>query len=498
MTTTEDLIKDIHDRVAAMDAKVSDDRLRKIVEDILTQPEVARKMRFGGAADAPLVGTKYARWGLSVGDIEWLYEVQQSLKGQRKVDGGAYAGPSEDLESTFKRVSDAMYLPEDEIRAIDRKAIDGLFPRIPRSAFGPRDLRTLKKGGRWQDTDLYERLMRAMDTGESGFGQQLIGAQYVGDLWEAARRESLIFSLIDTFEMTDPVAYLPVEVDFPEMLFVSESTANNSSNYATSKTGSQRVQVDARKFVIHQMWSGEMEEDAIIPFIPFLRRQAQLALAFYSDSCVLNGDTTNAATGNINLDDADPADTKHYLAFDGIRHAGLVDNTANRLDLAGPISLDALNNQRGRMVDVARYVDWGHPTTKEDLVYVADVTTADKICLIDEVVTVDKFGSQATVLNGQVARVLGHPLIGAMAMSRTEADGRVSTTAANNTRGQVTAFNRRGFRAGWRRRVRTETERLPATDQTRLVYSLRMGFGRFTPSGAASGIEAADVLFNID
>ena len=52
-------------------------------------------------------------------------------------------------------------------------------------------------------------------------------------------------------------------------------------------------------------------------------------------------------------------------------------------------------------------------------------------------------------------------------------------------------------KAGWRRRVRLESERLPATDQTRIVYSLRMGFARFSPTGAASGIEAADVLYNI-
>ena len=58
-------------------------------------------------------------------------------------------------------------------------------------------------------------------------------------------------------------------------------------------------------------------------------------------------------------------------------------------------------------------------------------------------------------------------------------------------------FNRRGFVAGWRRRVKIETERLPATDQTRIVASLRLGFSRFTPTGSASGIEAADVIYNI-
>jgi len=29
------------------------------------------------------------------------------------------------------------------------------------------------------------------------------------------------------------------------------------------------------------------------------------------------------------------------------------------------------------------------------------------------------------------------------------------------------------------------------------VYSLRLGMGRYTPTGAASGIEAADVIYNI-
>ena len=61
---------------------------------------------------------------------------------------------------------------------------------------------------------------------------------------------------------------------------------------------------------------------------------------------MLNGDDTNAATGSINLDDADPADTKHYPAFDGIRHAGIVDNTGNKADMNGAITYAALLKAR--------------------------------------------------------------------------------------------------------------------------------------------------------
>jgi len=495
------LLKEINDRLTVIGQQVDETKLRSMVEgqfNLLMQDQgFARKMRFGaGGGDKKLVGTKYARFGLSVQDIEFLYDLQESLRGQKRVnDTGVYEGPSETLRNSFAALSEAYYLPMEEVRAMDQRALDNLFPRIPLSYFQGKDL-DLAKRGAWELTEAYQRAVRAMDSAESGYGNQLIGAGYVSDLWEGARGESRVFGLIDTFEMRNPTEYLPVEVDFPELLFVSESTANNSSNYTTVKTGSQRVQVDAKKFVIHQMWSGELEEDSILPFVPFLRRQQQLSIAYYSDSLVLNGDTTNAATGNINLDDADPADTKHYLAFDGIRHAGLVDNTANSKDLAASISLAALRAAKGRMIDATNKVDWGHPNNPDDLVYVQDPELADQTATLDEIIKFNQIGQRA-LLNGEVARALGHPVISSIAVSKTEADGKVSTTGSNNVKGQNVTFNRRAFKAGWRRRVKVESERLPATDQTRIVLSMRLGLGRFTPSGAASGIEGADVIYDI-
>jgi len=486
LNNIEQLLTDVAQRLQGIPENVlGEKQIRDIFQSMwdaaMADPELGRKMRFQDSPDV-LQGSKFARWGLGVADIEFLYDMQSALKGQRRSDGSAYTGPSDQLENAFKAISDACYISQEEIRRIDGQAIEGMFPRVSKAAMKS-----------------YERALKAMDTAESGYGQQLVGAQYVGELWEAARRESRIFNQLTAFEMTSPSAYLPVEVDIPEMLFVGESTSPTAftSPYATSKTGSQRVQVDAKKFIIHQVWSGELEEDAIVPFIPFLRAQAAKAIAHYTDSLVLNGDTTNAATGNINLDDADPADTKHYLAFDGIRHAAMVDNTANAVDCAGAVTYRQLTKLRGLMVDAARFVDWGHPADPNDLIFCSDVDTADRIAELDEVLTMDKYGANATVLNGEVAKIGRNPLCVSLAHSKTEADGKVSTTAANNTKGQVTAFNRKGFVPGWRRRVKLEVERIPGTDQTRMVYSMRMGMGRFTPTGNANAIEAAACLYNI-
>lgn len=498
-TTIDALASEIRQRLDALDESVSDQlsdqaleaKVRETLEALIDSDEgasVVQRLRFGGDSSPELVGTKYARLGMSIADVEWLHDLQDSLKGQKKVGGsGVYEGPSEDLRNVCAAVSKAQRVPALIARADDERRVEQLFRE------GKLNLEGYLKAAR-----AVEQVYGAMDTSESGYGSELVGNQYVGELWEGARRMSRVFGLIEQFPMTDATAFLPVEADIPEMLLVSESTGSSASNYSTTKTGSNRVQVDAKKFVIHQMWSGEMEEDSLIPYIPFLRRQQAVSLGHYSDSLVLNGDTTNAATGNINLDDADPADTKHYLAFDGIRHAGLVDNTGNSKNVAGAISLNEFKASRGRMIDTTYLHDWGHPIDPNDLVYVADPETADAVSFLDEVLTVDKYGAQATVLTGEQSKVLGHPLVSSIALSKTEADGKVSTTGSNNTKGQIVAFNRRGFVTGIRRRLQVETERLPATDQTRIVLSTRVGFGRFTPTGAASGIESADVLRNID
>jgi hypothetical protein len=499
---SEMLIKDISDRLTAIGQAIPDEaKLRTMISEQLSllaqDEEFTRKMRFGGGGqERKLVGSKYARWGLSIGDVEFLYDLMESMRGQRMVNrNGIYEGPSEELRNTMGAISEAAYLSEAQVRDMDKKALDDMFPKLPISWFQGGD-RALATRGAFELTEAYQRAIRAMDTAETGYGLQLVGAQYVGDLWTGGRRESRVMSLFDMFEMLAPTVYLPVEVDIPEMLFVAESTTSGASAYTSVKTGSNRVQVDAKKFAIRQLWSGEMDEDSIIPFVPFLNRQAMLSLAHYGDSVELNGDTTNAGTGNINLDDADPADTKHYLAMDGLRHAGIVDNTGNKKDLAGPLTVKALMDAKGRMIDATYLMDWGHPTAADDLVYITDPYTGDQLCQLDEVV--NQFENRnMPILTGQVATVLGHPVVGSMAMSKTEADGKVSTTAGNNIKGQVCTVNRRGFKTGWRRRVRTETLRITGTDQTEVVHSLRFGFGRFTPTGAASGIEAADVIYDI-
>jgi HK97 family phage major capsid protein len=404
-------------------------------------------------ADAGTAGSKFA--GLSGSDVAFLHDL---------VASGAALGlrPSEELVNASK--------------ALNRPSI--IMPAAKHGNFRP-----------WTKATLNE--------GASGYGQQLVPVQYVSELWDAARERSKIFGQIRSFEMTAPSAYLPVAADLPEPALVSENTTANSFRSETARAGSNNVAVTAKTMLFNQVFTEELEEDSLIPFVPFLRQMLADAVAFYSDAVILNGDTTNAATGNINSDDADPADTKYYLAFDGLRHVGLVDNTANGSDCGGALTLAKLAALKGLMVDKTYLIDWGHPANAEDLIFVADPGTADAIGLLDQAVTVDKFGPQAGVKMGQIANILGNPVIATMAMGLTEADGKISDTAANNTKGQVVLFNRAAFAVGIRKQISFDLVRDPRMGQISLVSRFRLGFGRYAPSGSASSINGASVLYNI-
>ena len=204
---------------------------------------------------------------------------------------------------------------------------------------------------------------------------------------------------------------------------------------------------------------------------------------------------------NINLDDADPGDTLYYLGADGIRHAFLVDATGQGVDAGGAITYGQLLKLPSLMLDRTYDHHWGRPDDPMELIYVGTPELDNGILNLDEVVNAAAFRGAlvpTAPMRGELFRVGGrHPYISTSAMGLTEADGKISTTANNNTKGQVVAFNRRGLLWGIRRVAQVEVMRHPGLDQWQIVLSTRVALGRYSASGAASGIKWAAGLYNL-
>ncbi len=325
---------------------------------------------------------------------------------------------------------------------------------------------------------------------QAGYGDEWVPDLWSAQIWQKARLENVILPLFRSVEMPSNPFELPVEGADPLVYFVPETTSENqlaldaaSNPIPDSKIGSGKVQLAAKKLALRVGFSSELVEDAIVPVLNIYREQAMRAITDSIDHVLLNGDTTGTATGNINLDDATPPANSRYLAFDGLRHLPLVTKTANGENAAGAPDLTKLRAARFKMP--SRY-----SARPGDLAWIVDGATYAKLLGLDEFLTMDKAGSLATAMTGQIGFMDGAPVLVSAEMPLTEADGKASNTPGNNTKGTALCVYRPGWFVGYRRRIAVTVDYLPYYDAYQLTATVRLAFVNFDH-------DVASALYNV-
>lgn len=306
--------------------------------------------------------------------------------------------------------------------------------------------------------------IKALSSTGSGTGDELVPTGMASQLWDDIFLASRIAATMVRIDMPTNPFDVPLGLGAVTWRKGTENTATTASDPATAKST-----LTATELVTEQNWSYTLDEDAAVAMAPAIRSRLAQSGAEVIDAFALNADATNAATGNINLDDADPDDASYYLSAgqDGLRHLWLVDNTGQGNSAGGDALADG--DILAALADMDKYA-----VDPSQVVMVCDIATYLKGFLgLTNVVTVDKFGPNAVVLTGQLASYRGIPIVVSASAPKTEADGKVSTTAGNNTLGQITIYNRNMWYVGFRRQLMMETDRDIQKRQYIMVTSLR-------------------------
>ncbi|NDJ77558.1 MAG: phage major capsid protein [Chloroflexi bacterium] len=325
-----------------------------------------------------------------------------------------------------------------------------------------------------------------MHTTNETLGQEWVPDVWSSELWRKARAENVVLPLFRVIEMPSNPFELPISGTDPTVYFVGETTDEDDLSLATananpipdSTIGSGSVTLTAKKLALRVGFSAELVEDAVIPLISLYREQALRVMADAIDNVLLNGDTVTAATGNINSDDAAPTAKSKYLAFDGLRKLALAQHTK---DADGAPSVALLRTTRFLMP--GRYA-----LRPKDCAWIVDGSTYAALLSDTSLATVDKFGPYASVINGEIAKVDGVPVLVSSEMPLTQADGKADSTG--NTLGQGVCVYRPGWVVGYRRRVAATMSYLPYYDAYQMVATVRLAFAPFDN-------DVASVLYNI-
>lgn len=298
-------------------------------------------------------------------------------------------------------------------------------------------------------TDLLAAV-KAMDSTTAGAGDEYVPTNMSNELWTDFFLRSLVAGLLTPVGMTSDPMDLPLGLGTITFRKGRQNQVVSSNTPSTAKST-----LTTTEQVADVPWSYTLEEDAVVSLMASIRAEMSRAGAEAIDAFALNADATNAATGNINSDDQNPAEDSYYLSDgqDGIRHQWLVDNTAMGASAAAAL---ADSHITAALADMGKYA-----ATPQQCAYICDVATyLNGFLQLTNVVTVDKYGPQAVVLTGELGRYRGIPIVVSAVHPLTAADGKAdAATPANNTKGSVSIINRTMWKLGFRRDLMIEVDR---------------------------------------
>lgn len=340
----------------------------------------------------------------------------------------------------------------------------------------------------------------------ASFGDEWVGVQYSSELWPNIRAGSWVVnnipqseiprgyeSVIIPLEGTDPVWYKVAQAADT----TSGTSTHPSITIPASRIGTAQKAVTVGKMGCRVLYTGEMDEDSLIPWVPNAMRQIQASGSEIMEFVCIDGDTETADKTNINDIGGTPASTDVFMLTNGFRKLPLITNTANSRDGGAIAAADV----KSTLLLMGRAGYGATDPTKVGLI--VDPKTLATFAALPELYTRDVY-SRPTLENGFFTelRIWNYLMRASWFMhysgtylggvttaayqNLANAAGKVdNNTEGNNTLGAMLAVRWDQWVLKWKRRMTIESTRQPSSDTTEIVAMARWGLGYRDDEAAA-------------
>ena len=337
----------------------------------------------------------------------------------------------------------------------------------------------------WNNAIPNLRADEAMMSTLANKGDELVPTLLSSSLYYFMRLESMVAPLFRTFRMPSQPFDYPKITSGPTFVRGAElqdSTNFNiaNSNIDYSQIGTDKVTFTAGKLSAITLYSEELVEDSTVAWAEAAARVYVEEMAHAFDFVILNGDMDANAT-NISFYGTNPnsaIETKRILTFDGIRKKIAAADQVAVADIADDSILGVMATMGNRGI-IGRDIG--------NLVCIGPPEVGYKLDALDAYEGLDKVGSQATLLSGQLGFWRSVPVIITEEFPQTDANGRVDDTASENSKGAWVVANRNAIMIGMRRMPMIEQGRQPGVDGRFITASLRADVNLMEPGAAAMG-----------
>ena len=317
-------------------------------------------------------------------------------------------------------------------------------------------------------------LSKALDEATATEGAEWVPTLLSADFITKFRLQAKVAALFPDFAMPSNPWKMPYfgGLSASNFYFVGESISDEAtaSPPSTPATGDQTL--TAKKLKSRIYFSDELVEDSIVPVIDTLRADLTVAGTEVVEDLIVNGDIT--ATHQ----DSDVVDTKdRRKAWSGLRK---LCPSGTKGSLA---TFTAASHVAAFIVLMGKY-----GINPSELAFITGGVGYNKFRALTEVITVDKYGPSAVILNGELGKLFGSPIV-VSEYIRENLNATGVYDGATMTKTEVLIVNRRGFMLGTRGGVKLTFKAEAEVDQNQLIMSFRKAFQpRWTPSSTVTTI----------
>lgn len=341
-------------------------------------------------------------------------------------------------------------------------------------AHNPIQYPTMKSLSYWTQYQRHQSEFRkAMDTGTANTGGDWMPTNFSAQLFELIERYGQIEPLFTHFPMTAPTYEWPFDTTTPTAFLPGEATAVTESAPLVAK-----ATFTAKKLAVYTLTSSEFNEDSVIAAMSYLTKALARGLSNGIEDAILSGDTAGTH------EDSDvTAGTDRRKAWKGLRAS------ANDGD-GSVIYRTTATNADGKLLAAdqraARASMDVYGIDPRELAHIVSLVQYIKLMDDSNVLTIDKFGSAATILAGELMMLDGSPVRWSQGVRQVlNATAVEDGSVVDRTVSHV--VHHPSWLIGDRRIIQVETDRILLTDRIELLATRRLDFESVAGPHGATG-----------
>jgi len=358
-----------------------------------------------------------------------------------------------------------------------------------------KDVRSLK---------MYERLMsessefkKAMDSSTADEGGDWVPTGLSPELVAEVTQMGMVEQLHPHIAMPTQPYELPLQIGRLVAYLASQQTASTGQTGVTKSATSgltDKLTLTAVDLAVEVLTSKHLEEDSIVPILPFLRSEIVKSLARGVEEACINGDTTGTHQ-DTDIEAAGATDRR--TAWKGYRKHALENSYSVDFKAAGnSFDFETLLKIR------AKHGKYG--INPADLFWLLSLQVFFKALSLKDsngnavVTTIDKLGSRATAITGVLGSLAGSDIaVSEFQRDDVNASGVNGAVAGDNIQSSVLSVQKSGFVFGDRRDARIQLlgEVYAEYQQDALLSVIRKAFAPLRPVASHAAVA---IGYNLD